>query len=123
MGFVFVNIDDYSSFANAVELKFINIERDIRRNFPKRTPIVIAGGIGFETARIKKAERVYRNTIEEDSDNELLFKTTVHGGNGNNDDKQRDFILLKDTVLFTVVYSRILSGNLQQENTSQYKLF
>lgn len=106
-----INVDLYSSFPEINSAEFSNIAIDILENpIIKSKPVFIGGNIATLGETLKElTELSFKNLIDEDVHNKKLSKTTDHT-NGNDDNIQRDFILLRDPFkMFTVNYARILS--------------
>ncbi|KAG0438614.1 hypothetical protein DMUE_2983 [Dictyocoela muelleri] len=114
-GFIYtiINIDLFSSFKNTVAAQISKITSDISEDQETSShPVFLMGTIDvmpdiFQPLLVNQ----YDNLIEKDVHNNDTFKTTVHGNGSNNDDIQRDFIILRDTnKSFLLNYARILSS-------------
>ncbi|KAM0674928.1 hypothetical protein GVAV_001747 [Gurleya vavrai] len=122
LSYTFVNIDLFSSFSEVVSAEFFGIIEDIieSKEVGDR-PVFLAGNIGNLPINVKKEIEIsFKNLIQEDKNNHGLSKTTDHT-NGNNDDIERNFILLRDPKNeFIVNYARILS---EFEEGNNYPLY
>lgn len=125
VNFTVINVDMYSSFNDVVSAEFSNIVSDINgfREVENR-PVIMAGTMGTVPENVKKMiSKTYKNTLNGDKNNELIPKTTLHAG-GQEDNIQRDFILLRDLRSdFKLNYSRILREFLASDHYPVHSIF
>lgn len=125
MDFTIINVDMYSSFNDVVSAEFSNIVSDINSfKEVEGKPVIIAGSFGTVPSNVKSMmQNMYKNTIAEDENNEGIPKTTLHAG-GQEDDIQRDFILLRDPKgELKLNYARILREFLASDHYPVHSIF
>lgn len=125
VSFTVINAEMYSSFNDVVSAEFSNIVSDIASyKEVDKHPVFIAGGMGTLPPNVKELMKsTYKNSIEEDANNTDIPKTTVHSG-GQDDDVQRDFILLRDAnKIFKLNYARILREFLASDHYPVHAIY
>jgi len=113
--FLVANMDVFTVEESVLEGEVFKIVKDVTGTREIGSlPAILMGGIGKSTKNVKNILDIrFINTLDKDKNNESFFKTTAHGRNGNNDNKQRDFILIReDNNIFTINLSRILTVKL-----------
>lgn len=122
--FTVINVDMYSSFNDVVSAQFSNVVSDINGfKEVEHLPVFIVGGMGTLPPNVKEMMKTYKNSIDVDANNKDIPKTTVHAG-GQDDNIQRDFILLRDTHgMFELNYSRILREFLASDHYPVHAIY
>ncbi|KAF7689900.1 hypothetical protein CDIK_2776 [Cucumispora dikerogammari] len=111
--FAVINMDLFQSDPKIVNVKYFTMLQKIKthKSLSKISSLFLMGGIGNADKHIKNSLKEYTDLIDRDVNNQNLSNTTVHGGNNNNDNIKRHYILLKDTDrVFQLNTARILSG-------------
>lgn len=125
LNFTVVNVDIYSSFNDVVSAEFSNIVSDINSfKEVEQKPVLFVGTLGTVPNNVADLiETTFKNTIDGDSNNINIPKTTLHSGD-QEDHIQRDFILLRDLKNeFTLNYARILRDFLASDHYPVHAIF
>ncbi|EJW02563.1 hypothetical protein EDEG_03031 [Edhazardia aedis USNM 41457] len=122
VSYVVVNADLYSSFPEMVSAMFFNIISDIADAKLNTKPIFFTGNMGITPDLVKDMMKIsYKNLIDVDSNNKTLMKTTDHT-NGNDDNIQRDFILLRDVSYEDGIGMKLSKGKEEKALEPVFKL-
>lgn len=124
ISFTVINVDMYSSFNEVVSAQFSNIISDINGfKEVEALPVFVVGGMGTMPPNVHEMMKTYKNSIEVDANNRDIPKTTVHAGS-QDDNVQRDFILLRDAnSIFDLNYARILREFLASDHYPVHAIY
>lgn len=124
ISFTVINVDLFSSFNDVVNAQFSNINSDIISfKEVQSLPVFIVGGFGTIPPNIYDLMKTYKNSIEDDDNNKDIPNTTIHAGS-QEDNIQRDFILLRDEHhVFELNYARILRDYLASDHYPVHSIY